>query len=73
MPGITSIHEYELKADVRGSEFEAAVRDAQAGGLLDLPGLASFQLVCGIRGERYKKYAAIWGLPCHRVVDHQGI
>ncbi|MFQ5937497.1 MAG: hypothetical protein ACE5LB_13925 [Acidiferrobacterales bacterium] len=40
--------------------FEQAIRQAQARGLLALPGLLAYHLVNGVRGSRRDLYVAIW-------------
>ena len=60
MSRIVSIHEYILKPNVDGDQFERAIKGAKDKRLLDLPGLVSITFVKGIRGERLNHYAAIW-------------
>lgn len=60
MPRVISVHEYELRTDADPADFEAAVRDAQASSLLDLPGLEDYGLLKGIKGARARRYGAIW-------------
>jgi len=60
MPRVLSVHEYELRTDIDPADFEAAVRDARANSLLDLPGLENYYLLKGIKGARKDRYTAIW-------------
>jgi len=60
MPRVISVHEYELRPDADPADFEAAVRDARADSLLDLPGLEDYHLLKGIKGARTRRYGAIW-------------
>ena len=57
---VISIHEYELKPNVEGAQFERAFKEAETRGLFDLPGLLQYHFVKGIRGARRGKYAVIW-------------
>lgn len=60
MPRIISIHEYVLKPEADEALFEAAVREAEEAGWLDLPGLIEHYFLRGIRGTREGQYAMIW-------------
>jgi hypothetical protein len=60
MGRIVSIHEYDLKAGVDVERFEQALRDAEARGLLHLPGLVTHLFVKGAKGVRRGAYAALW-------------
>jgi len=60
MGRVVSIHEYELKAGVDADAFERAIQDAEARGLLKLPGLVGHHFIKGIKGTRQGKYAAVW-------------
>ena len=60
MGRIISIHEYDLKPGVDAQEFENALRDAEARGLLQLPGLVAHHFVKGTKGVRREAYAALW-------------
>jgi hypothetical protein len=60
VPRIISVHEYELRPDVRIEQFEQALRDARRRGLLQMPGLVETSFLRGIRGSRRGKYAALW-------------
>jgi|SRR5262245_13712858 len=55
-----SVHEYELKPGTDPERFEQTLRDAEALGLFDLPGLISHHFVKGVKGARRDAYAAIW-------------
>jgi hypothetical protein len=41
MGRIVSIHEYDLKPEINDGQFEQVLRDAEARGLLQLPGLVA--------------------------------
>lgn len=60
MPRIISVHEYELRPEVDPTNFEAAIQEAQAQQVPDLPGLETYYLLKGIKGARPQDYAAIW-------------
>jgi hypothetical protein len=60
VPGVISIHEYELKPGVQPADFERALRDAARRGRFDLPGLAAHHFLRGLKGARRDAYAAIW-------------
>jgi hypothetical protein len=60
MGRIVSIHEYDLKPGVDVERFEQALRDADARGLLQLPGLVAHTFVKGAKGLRRGAYAALW-------------
>jgi hypothetical protein len=45
MARIISIHEYDLKLGINPARFEQALRDAEARGLFDLPGLTAHHFV----------------------------
>jgi hypothetical protein len=60
MKKVISVHEYALKPGVDPLQFERAVLDARASGLLDLPGLEDCYLLKGMRGTRRGAYTAIW-------------
>lgn len=57
---IVGIHEYEFRAGVNVSDFEATVREAEERGLFRLPGLIEYRFLRGVKGERNGSYAAIW-------------
>ncbi len=57
---IFAIHEYVLKPGVVEHEFERAIRAAEEGGLLQLPGLLDHYFMKGLKGDRKGYYAAIW-------------
>src|SRR5262249_47601843 len=57
---VISVHEYDLKPGSDPQAFEFAVRRAEAGGLLKLPGLLEHYLVKGRKGIRRDQYAAVW-------------
>ena len=60
MARMISIHEYELKPGTDPERFEQTLREAEAQGLFDLPGLTSHHFVKGVKGARRDAYAAIW-------------
>jgi hypothetical protein len=60
MGRVVSIHEYELKAGASVEEFEQVLRDAEARGLLKLPGLVTHYFMKGAKGVRRGAYAAVW-------------
>lgn len=59
-PRIVSIHEYELRPEVSGRDFERASHEAHEQGLFELPGLVGFRILHGIKGDRRGRYAAVW-------------
>jgi len=60
MARIISVHEYELKPGSNPAQFEQALRDAEARGLFDLPGLVTHHFIKGVKGARLGAYAAVW-------------
>ena len=60
MGRMVSIHEYNLKPGIDGEQFERVLHDAEARGLLQLPGLLAYHFVKGARGVRRGAYAALW-------------
>ena len=60
MARVISIHEYELKRGSNPEQFEQIVREAEARGLFELPGLRSHHFVKGLKGTRRGAYAAVW-------------
>ncbi len=60
MGRIVSVHEYDLKPGTSAEQFEHMLRDAEACGLLQLPGLAAHHFVNGVKGVRRGAYAAMW-------------
>jgi len=60
MGRIISIHEYDLKPGIDTGHFERILRDAEARGLLQLPGLVAHHFVKGAKGVRRGAYAALW-------------
>ncbi len=60
MTRVVSMHEYVLRPGVDPVEFEAAVRDARARGLFDLPGLHDVRFLRTLRSTRGQAYAALW-------------
>ena len=60
MGRIISIHEYDLKPGINIGQFERILRDAEARGLLQLPGLVAHYFVKGAKGVRRGAYAALW-------------
>ena len=61
MGRIISIHEYDLKPGTNIGQFERILRDAEARGLLQLPGLVAHHFVKGAKGVRRGAYAALEG------------
>ena len=70
MARIISIHEYELRPDVDTARFERSLRDADARGLLRLPGLLEHHFVKGARGVRRGAYAAVWVYESREAWEH---
>jgi hypothetical protein len=60
MGRIFSLHEYDLRPGVPPLDFERALRDGAASGLLEIPGLAAFRLGRGVKGARLGLHAALW-------------
>jgi len=60
MGRIVSIHEYDLKPGITAEQFERVLRDAEARGLFQLPGLVAHHFVKGAKGARQGAYAAVW-------------
>ena len=60
MAKIISIHEYVLKPGADSRQFEKAIQEAEERGLFELPGLAEYHFVKGIKGLRSGSYTAIW-------------
>lgn len=60
MSRVISIHEYVLDAGVEPDAFERAVREAERRNLFDLPGLAAYHFLEGLRGEQSGSYVALW-------------
>jgi hypothetical protein len=60
MGRIASIHEYDLTPDITPEQFERLLRDAEARGLLQLPGPISHHFVKGAKGVRRGASAAVW-------------
>ena len=60
MPRVICVHEYVLKEEITGIEFEHAVHIAQQRRLFELPGMTSWSFLRGLRGEHQNAYAAIW-------------
>jgi len=70
MGRIVSIHEYDLKPGVNVGHFEQAIRDAEARGLLQLPGLVAHHFVKGAKGVRRGAYAALWIYESREAWEH---
>ncbi len=70
MGRIVSIHEFDLKPGVSDAQFERVLRDAEARGLLQLPGLAAHHFVKGAKGARRGAYAAIWIYESREAWEH---
>jgi hypothetical protein len=60
MGRIISIHEYDLSPGINVEQFEQVLHDAEARGLLQLPGLVAHHFVKGAKGVRRGAYAALW-------------
>ncbi len=60
MGKVISIHEYELKPDIKASEFEHALHIAEDQDLFQLPGLIGHHFIKGVKGSRLGQYTAIW-------------
>lgn len=60
MNRVISIHEYKLKNDISGEQFEATVEKARELDLFNLPGLIEYHFLKRIRGSRNVEYSAIW-------------
>jgi hypothetical protein len=60
MGRIVSIHEYDLKPGINFEQFEQVLRDAEARGLMHLPGLVAHHFVKGTKGVRRGACAALW-------------
>src|SRR4029434_8459753 len=60
MARIISIHEYDLKPGSNPARFEQALRDAEARGLFNLPGLMAHHFVTRVKGSTRSAYAAVW-------------
>ena len=70
MGRIVSIHEYDLKPGINAEQFEQVLRDAEARGLLELPGLVAHHFVKGVRGVRRGAYAALWIYESREAWEH---
>ena len=70
MARVVSIHEYELKPGINVEQFEQVLRDAEARGLLQLPGLVAHYLVKGTKGVRRGAYAAVWIYESREAWEH---
>jgi hypothetical protein len=55
MGRIVSIHEYNLKPGINGEQFEQAIHDAEARGLLKLPGPCGTFLCQGRPGRPLRR------------------
>src|SRR5262245_18238863 len=70
MGRVVSIHEYELKPGTNIEQFEQVLRDAEARGLLQLPGLVAHYFVKGAKGVRRGGYAAVWIYESREAWEH---
>ena|SRR5215813_3871716 len=70
MGRVVSIHEYELKPGINVEQFEQVLRDAEARGLLLLPGLVAHYFVKGAKGVRRGGYAAVWIYESREAWEH---
>jgi hypothetical protein len=62
MARIISVHEYDLKPGSNPAQFEQALRDAEARGLFDLPGLNGPSLRKGCEGRKAGRLRGCVGL-----------
>jgi hypothetical protein len=60
MNRVISIHEYRLRNNVSGEQFEATVEKARKLDLFNLPGLIDYHFLKRIRGSRNVKFTAVW-------------
>ncbi len=60
MPGVISIHRYELRPGASPAQLRAAFRSAGQRRLFALSGLRSVRLVRGIKGEHHECLATLW-------------
>jgi hypothetical protein len=60
MRKVISIHEYELRPDIKASEFQHALQLAEDQNLFHIPGLVGHHFIKGLKGSRIGKFAAIW-------------
>jgi hypothetical protein len=70
MGRIISIREYSLKSEINGERFEQVLHDAEARGLLQLPGLVAHHFVKGAKGVRRGAYAALWIYESREAWEH---
>jgi len=70
MGRIVSIHEYDLGPRINVEQFEQVLRDAEARGLLQLPGLVAHHFVKGAKGVRRGAYAALWIYESREAWEH---
>ena len=73
MGRVDSIHEYELKPGTNIEQFEQVLRDAEASGLLQLPGLVAHYFLKGAKGVRRGGYAAVWIYESREVRNTSGV
>jgi hypothetical protein len=57
---IVSIHHYTLRAGVSDGQFKSCVAAAEERGLFNLPALAGYYFLKGIKGTRKEGYSAVW-------------
>jgi hypothetical protein len=60
MGRIFSLHEYDPRPGVPPLDFERALLESAASGLLEIPGLAAVQFGRGVKGARLGRHAALW-------------
>ena len=70
MGRIISIHEYDLKPGINVEQFERILRDAEARGLLELPGLMAHHFVKGAKGVRRGASAVVWIYESREAWEH---
>ncbi len=63
MGRIFSLHEYDLRPGAPPLDFERALREGAASGLLEIPGLAAAWFGRGVKGSRLGHHAALWIYP----------
>lgn len=60
MARVISLHEYELRDSIKDDDFLAAVRQALAEGLFELPGLTQVEFGRGLKGARAERWCGLW-------------
>jgi hypothetical protein len=62
---LVSVHHYELADSTTDAAFREAVAEAETRDLFDLPGLAEYRFLHGVKGAREGRYAAQWVYESH--------